>query len=146
MGKIEENLIAPCGMNCAVCSGYLSYKNQIPKKTGKIHYCKGCRPRNKECAFLKKKCKDNLKLLRGKVKFCYQCNYFSCDNLVRLDKVYKKNYGMSMIDNLKEIKGKGIEKFIEKQYEKYKCPKCDNLISTHSKKCFVCDKINSWKN
>ncbi len=47
---------------------------------------------------------------------------------------------MSMIENLMEIKEKGIDEFIKNQYKKYKCPKCNNLISIHNKKCFVCDK------
>jgi hypothetical protein len=51
---------------------------------------------------------------------------------------------MSMIENLMEIKEKGIYAFIKSQYKKHKCSKCDGLISIHNKKCFVCDKINSW--
>ncbi len=50
---------------------------------------------------------------------------------------------MSMIENLMEIKEKGIHEFIKNQYKKYKCPKCNNLISIHNKKCFVCDKVKS---
>ena len=26
------DLIAPCGMNCAICSGYLAYKNDVKNK------------------------------------------------------------------------------------------------------------------
>ncbi len=28
---MEERLIAPCGMNCAVCSGYLAMQNDLKK-------------------------------------------------------------------------------------------------------------------
>ena len=142
---IDPQLIAPCGMNCAICSSYLAYKNNIPRKKGKISYCSGCRIRNKQCAFLKKKCEDNLKLLRGEVNFCFECNRFPCERLSHLDQRYRKNFGMSLINNLNKIKEKGILTFIEDQYRKYKCPKCGNLISIHSKKCFVCGKVNSWK-
>lgn len=145
MELIDKQLIAPCGMNCAICSSYLAYKNNITRARGKITHCKGCRPRNKQCAFLKKQCIDNLKLLKGKVDFCYECNCFPCDRLKHLDERYQCEFGMSMIENLMNIKEKGIHAFIKNQYKKYKCPKCDGLISTHNKKCFVCDKINSWK-
>ena len=134
---IDPQLIAPCGMNCGVCSGYLAFKNKIPRSKGKISHCKGCRPRNKQCAFLKKICKDNQKLLKGEVNFCFECNCFPCDGLKRLNDRYVKNYGMSMIDNLYEIKEIGIDNFIKNQYIRYKCAKCDNLISVHNKKCFV---------
>jgi hypothetical protein len=53
---------------------------------------------------------------------------------------------MSMIENLELIKDEGLNKFIEKQYLKYKCKICNELISVHNKKCFVCEKIDSWKN
>jgi hypothetical protein len=76
MELINKELIAPCGMNCAICSGYLAYKNNLPKVRGKISHCKGCRPRNKQCAFLKKRCEDNLKLLRGEIDFCFECDFF----------------------------------------------------------------------
>jgi hypothetical protein len=145
MAMIKQQLIAPCGMNCAICSAYLAYKNNLPKARGKILHCKGCRPRNKQCAFLKKRCKDDLKLLKGEIDFCFECNSFPCDGLERLDNRYKREYGMSMIENLIEIKNKGIQQFIKNQYKKYKCPRCDGLVSIHNKKCFSCEKIESWR-
>ena len=143
MVNLNKELIAPCGMNCGICSSYLAYKNNIHRKL--ITNCTGCRSRNKQCAFLKKKCKDGLKLLKGEIEFCFECNYYPCENLTRLDKGYREKFGMSMIDNLNEIKNKGINYFIENQETKYKCKKCSSLISVHSKKCFICDKITSWK-
>jgi len=126
MVNLNKELIAPCGMNCGICSSYLAYKNNIPKKV--VSNCIGC-----------------LKLLKGEIEFCFECNYFPCDNLAKLDKSYRVKFGMSMINNLNEIKNKGINYFIENQEIKYKCQKCNNLISIHSKKCFVCDEITSWK-
>ena len=143
MVNLSKELIAPCGMNCGICSSYLAYKNNIKGKG--FPNCIGCRARNKQCAFLKKRCMDNLKLLKGEIKFCFECNYYPCDALKRLDNRYRQRFGMSMIDNLNEIRDKGMDHFIENQYKKYKCPKCDNLISVHSRKCFNCDKIKDWK-
>ena len=143
MVNLNKELIAPCGMNCGICSSYLAHKNSIPRKV--VSNCIGCRARDKQCAFLKKKCRDDLKLLKGEIEYCFECNYFPCEYLVKLDKSYRIKFGMSMIDNLNEIKKKGIDVFIENQENKYKCPKCNNLISVHSKKCFACDKITNWK-
>ncbi len=145
MPKIDPQLIAPCGMNCAICSGYLAYKNQ-PRFKGIMAHCRGCRPRNKLCAFVKKRCADNLKLLHGEVNFCFECDCFPCEALKRLDAKYRRDFGMSMIDNLVEIRENGLEKFLEKQHHKYACQRCGELISVHSKKCFNCDEIKSWKN
>jgi hypothetical protein len=47
--EIREKLIAPCGMNCGICSGYLASKYDIESKGIKMPYCIGCRPRDKKC-------------------------------------------------------------------------------------------------
>ncbi|TET46059.1 MAG: DUF3795 domain-containing protein [Dehalococcoidia bacterium] len=144
MQAIATKLAAPCGMNCAICSGYLAYKNH-PRFKGIVSYCRGCRPRNKQCAFLKKRCADNLKLLAGEVNFCFECNCFPCEGLKHLDARYRREFNMSMIENLMEIKENGLDGFLEKQYQKYACQRCGDLISVHSQKCFSCDEIKDWK-
>ena len=131
----ETKLIAPCGMNCTICSAYLARENDL-KKTG-IHrkYCTGCRPSKKHCN-LKENC---LLLKENKIKYCYECPDFPCPRLKRLDKRYREKYHMSMIENNKRIKETGIDKFIEEQNEKWGCPKCDGMISCHNGLCFKCD-------
>lgn len=143
MKNLNKELIAPCGMNCGICSNYLAYKNKMKGKG--LPNCIGCRPRNKQCSFFKKTCKNDLKLLKGEIEFCFECSYYPCETLIKGDKSYRKRYGMSIVDNLNEIRDKGINDFIESQEKKYRCEKCDNLISIHSKKCFNCDKITDWK-
>jgi len=142
MKGFDKDLIAPCGMNCGICSAYLAYSRKIPRKKGKIIHCIGCRPRNKQCAFLKGYC---TKLRDSKIGFCFECSDFPCYQLSRLDERYKKNFGMSMIENLKEIRSEGIQEFLKNQREKYRCPKCGGVICIHNKKCFDCEKIESWK-
>jgi len=131
----KTDLIAPCGMNCTVCGSYLALINDIKNKGIKIPYCSGCRPRNKKCAFLKKRCEL---LINDNVRFCYECEKFPCANLERIDKRYQSFYRMSMIENLKFIKENGIEKFIEKENQKWKCPECGGTISCHNGICFEC--------
>ena len=140
----KTDLIAPCGMNCAICANYLAYKNDIKSKGLKMPYCIGCRPRNKKCAFIKKKCEL---LLKNNVEFCHECEKFPCDNLQKLDKKYRPLYRMSMIENLKFIKENGIESFLEKENKKWKCPECGGTISCHNGICFKCglDKLKRRK-
>jgi len=138
----EADLIAPCGMNCGLCSGYLAYANNLEKKRGKIIHCTGCLPRNKQCAFIKKHCDL---LINNKIRFCYECPDFPCKNLQTLDKRYRTRYNMSMIDNLEFIRDNGIDKFLRQQSKKYKCPTCDGMICIHNGKCYQCQHIGSWK-
>jgi hypothetical protein len=58
-----------------------------------------------------------------------------------MDKRYRKNYQMSVVENLSAIKQHGASKFQEMQTQKYSCPKCDGVISVHNRKCFQCDHI-----
>jgi len=140
--NVSEELIAPCGMNCALCSGYLAYKNKLPKLRGKIHYCQGCRPRNKKCAWLKGHCE---KIGNGKFEFCYQCERFPCQRLQHLDERYRRKYEYSMVENLKQIKKEGLETFINSEESRYRCPKCKGMICVHNKKCYHCQKIKNWR-
>jgi hypothetical protein len=133
---IDPVLIAPCGMNCALCAGYLALKNDLKSKGIKLINCPGCRPRNKKCAFLKGHCS---KLSNGKVTFCFECASFPCNRLRTIDKRYRSRYRMSMIENLNSIKENGMEKFLHDQEETWKCQKCGKLICCHNGLCFNCD-------
>jgi hypothetical protein len=132
----DEELIAPCGMNCSICSGYIALKIDIKNKGVGIPYCPGCRPRDKKCAFLKKHCKL---LMNHKIRFCYDCEQFPCDRLKGLDMRYRSLYHMSMIENLEFIKKIGMKNFLEKEKNKWKCPSCGGMICCHNGLCFKCD-------
>jgi hypothetical protein len=133
---ISEELIAPCGMKCAICSRYLAYFNKLKRSQ-----CVGCRPRNKRCTYLFGKCAGINKSSNENTAFCFKCRQYPCKRLNHLDERYRNNYGMSPIDNLEFIKNNGITKFIKDQYKKHRCLKCGSLISTHNGKCFKCQKI-----
>jgi hypothetical protein len=134
---ISKELIAPCGMNCAVCSRYLSYANNLKKSK-----CSGCRPRQEKCTYLYGKCAgiNNNKITKN-AKYCIECDKYPCKQIDRIDKRYKTNYKMSMKENLENIKKNGINTFVKEQYEKYKCSDCGSLISIHNNRCFKCNKI-----
>jgi hypothetical protein len=139
---MKPELVAPCGMNCNVCSGYLAYSHHLPKKRGKIHHCEGCLPGEKNCAFLKRRC---AKIGDRRIRFCFECDGFPCERLETLDARYRKKYGVSLIGNLREIKESGINDFLVRQKKAFKCDRCDGVVSIHNGKCYRCDKIESWK-
>jgi hypothetical protein len=132
---MNAGLIAPCGMNCSICSRYLALRNDIRSKGIRMAYCRGCRPRNRKCAFLKKRC--NL-LLSGQIQYCYECIDFPCENLGKLDKRYRALFRMSMIENLQYIKDNGIKQFLDREKVRWKCPECGDLICCHNGICFNC--------
>ena len=128
---MNVKLIAPCGMNCGLCVGYLREKNPCPgcrsMGVSKPTYCKTCIVKN--CLILK----------NNKLKFCSdKCDKYPCKRLRDLDKRYKLKYGMSMIENLNHIKTLGIKKFVENEDKRWKCPKCGKMLCVHRPQCLNC--------
>ena len=76
--------------------------------------------------------------MSGEVQFCYECADFPCENLCKLDKGYRTDFRMSMIENLEAIRENGMVQFLKKQGEKWKCPECGGVICCHNGICFSC--------
>lgn len=130
---ITSKLIAPCGMNCGICIGYLREKNKCPgcRKIGKDNsdYCKKCIIKN--CKILKEK----------GMKFCSdKCKKYPCKRLKNLDKRYKTKYAMSMLENLAKIKELGVREFVKNEKIRWACKKCNGTICVHKKHCLNCKK------
>ena len=133
---MKEELIAPCGMNCALCISYQFMEKDINQQGFHRTYCPGCIPRGKNCLHMA----DSCELMKhGDVRFCYECIKFPCERLRSLDKRYRTKYHMSMIDNLQQIRERGMEEFLIRQEKEWKCPRCNGLICCHNGLCLSCD-------
>ncbi len=139
----DLELVAPCGMNCSVCSRYLARKYDVNRKGLSMPYCAGCRPRDKKCAF-QKRCD----LLRNnKVRFCFECSSFPCGNLEPLDARYQKHYHTSFIENLTLIKQHSLAAFMERENAKWLCVQCGAALCCHNGICYNCsvDRLQTRK-
>ena len=129
---ISTKLIAPCGMNCCLCSSYTRDKKPCPGCRGddslKSKSCVACRIKNCE------------KMVDAKVKYCFYCDSFPCVRLNHLDKRYKTKYGMSMIANLENIREFGIRQFIRNEKERWRCPECGEMLCVHKAQCLYCQQ------
>jgi hypothetical protein len=132
---MEAALIAPCGMNCAVCGNYVAMALDLKKKGVRKGYCPGCRPRGKNCTFMNNSCPA---IGVGKYAYCYECPDFPCLRLKALDKRYRTKYHLSMIENLEFLKENGMDAFLEKEKEKWLCPECGGVITCHGGFCYRC--------
>ncbi len=136
---MDARLIAPCGMDCSHCSAYLNYKYGKINKAGKINIsCAGCRPRDKKCAPIIKRCE---KLREHEIDFCHECEDFPCEWVKKLEARYvKRGYPNSFIANNLRIKEIGEEAFQEEQNKRFKCPECGGPVSIHEGICYGCGK------
>jgi len=140
--NFSPELLAPCGMNCALCSSYLAGSIATPCGAHKMTTCAGCRPRGINCAFIKSDC---IQLGKGIVNSCHECPSFPCEKLRKLDESYRRKYSYSMIETLRMIQDKGITAVLAEQRERYKCARCGGVICIHNGKCYRCDEIKSWR-
>ncbi|MFA7253376.1 MAG: DUF3795 domain-containing protein [Patescibacteria group bacterium] len=118
---IKEDMIAPCGMDCAVCVGHLRIKNKCPgcKNGPTIPHCQKCRI---------KLCLDK------KGEYCSDCAKFPCTRLKSLDKRYREKYSMSEIANLEFIRDKGMDLFLASERRKYQSE--EGTFCVHDKKYY----------
>ena len=126
------SLIAPCGMNCAICMAYLREKNKCP----------GCRGNDIDKPVTRTECRIKTcgTFKNGNSRYCYECETFPCDNLKHLDKRYRTKYSMSMIENLNNIKKSGIRRFVRSEKERWACAECGRTICVHKGCCHRCGK------
>ena len=127
---ISTKLIAPCGMNCRLCIAYTRDKKPCP----------GCRGDDSLKTKVRITCriKNCEKIVNSKVKYCFSCDSFPCSRLNHLDKRYRAKYGMSMIENLENIRKFGIRHFIRSEKERWSCPGCGEILCVHKSQCLYC--------
>ena len=125
------NLIAPCGMNCAICRAYLREKR----------HCPGCRGSDAQKSKSAIRCaiKNCPEIQKSKAGYCFECTEFPCARLKQLDKRYRTKYKMSMLENLVFIEANGLSEFIEKEAVRWRCSKCGGTICVHRTRCSTCN-------
>ena len=139
--KFEEiNLAAPCGFYCGTCRHYLARAKGLLKEKNLKHGCKGCRIQDKNCAFIKKDCALTRK---HEIEFCFECDNFPCENLIKLNQRHYRDDNLRMIDDLRRIKKIGAKQWLKEQEEKWRCPKCGGNICVMDGECYDCgDRID----
>jgi len=133
--SIKTKMIAPCGMNCSICTSQFR----------EIRTCTGCNINSnnkpKYCSVCK--IKTCPKRLTNSYKYCFECDAFPCARLKQLDKRYHTKYGMSMIENLRNIQQKGIRSFVRNEKKKWLCFECGKLLCVHKESCVICGSKRS---
>ena len=128
--SIDTIMFAPCGMNCMVCYKHCYHKKLcagcLNGDTGKQEHCRKCKI--KDCV-----CQKGL-------FYCFECFNFPCKLIKNLEKSYNKRYQASLMENSKFVQQYGLEKFMQKQKERYTCSKCEGIISIHDRECSECQE------
>ena len=147
-----EILVAPCGLHCDICTMYRVYKDKNPdlwQDTPK-HFreqlgfqdtislkeatCEGCRS---DVLFeYCKNCNIRKCVLEEKgLNWCYECEDFPCEKLIDFQSYWR----MPIVENLREIKAIGVDKWLERKSKKWQCAQCGTKLHWFSfGKCPKC--------
>lgn len=125
---IDNNMLAPCGINCKVC-----YKHLHPKKS-----CQGCFLGEENKPEHCKKCAIIICEKRKGIKYCYECEDFPCKRMKYQEKSYSTRYKVSPFQNLSIVKKLGIHEFMKTEKVKWTCPNCEGIVSQHDRICSEC--------
>lgn len=129
--KLNERLMAPCGINCALCSAFLREKNRCP----------GCRSGSGETRSHFDRCVIlNCEFHRNNSEsFCINCEKFPCKRMKDLDRRYSKNHGVHIKLNMERIREIGLSAFFAEDLERNKCPECGGVLCMHNDLCYICE-------
>ena len=131
---LVPELIAPCGMDCGLCRVYVREKNG----------CLGCRAGDEDKAKSCLACsiRSCEAIQSGESAFCSSdCERFPRPRLNRLDTRYRAKYRMSMLENLRVIREKGVEAFVVSEQERWACPEYGGLQCVHTLECVCCGHV-----
>ena len=128
--KIDFTLLAPCGLDCAVCSRHVHGK--IP--------CPGCRARLDEPDSYRRKCVMRACTLERGYVTCADCAERPCKRVKTFRKRYMDGYGVDLSAIATAVLQAGAEPYLRADLAAHTCPDCGHLINLHYGVCSGCNR------
>ena len=129
-----EDMIAPCGLDCSLCTA--AHQKENP--------CKGCTgPDEYKREFCSTRCAIIQCMKKGqRYRFCDECSQFPCEFIHERENRYQSQYVLkeSPLTNLKNIRAHGMDWFLKQERQKWTCPVCGGVLSVHDGVCSKCGK------
>lgn len=158
---MDKNYDSYCGIYCGACDIMKSYKTGEKSKLAsfwnevflKKYYkkfgivcenkksyeikCNGCKSNT---LFINcDTCKIRKCAIENKIEHCLECSKYPCNFINELNSIksllphLKTNH-----ENMERVKSVGVEKWLEEQEKRWRCPKCSREFSWYSSKCSKC--------
>ena len=130
-----EDMIAPCGLDCSLCTQAHSKTAPCPGCLGsdadKPDFCSA------QCGIIN--CEERK---AHSYRFCDECPRFPCEDAQEREDRYQSQYPLreSPFENLREIRQYGMSAFLQRQKERWSCGECGGPISVHTGICGDCRK------
>jgi ribosomal protein L37E len=128
----DPKMLAPCGLNCALCKRALQ----------KERPCQGCRgPLAYKSNYCLTKCTIWIcAKLADTDGFCDQCPDYPCEQVMEKEIRYAETYPLteSPIQNLRAMRKDGMAAFLKAQEQQWRCVRCGATMCVHTGKCAKC--------
>ena len=128
-------MIAPCGLDCNICSQALIETDPCPG-------CNG--PDENKPEFCARYCGIILCSRRREngYQYCDECPEYPCADVMEKENRYTTQYPHreSPLENLRIIREKGMDAFLEYERQHWTCPGCGRPFSVHHRSCRECGK------
>ncbi|MBR1627828.1 MAG: DUF3795 domain-containing protein [Lachnospiraceae bacterium] len=129
----RAEMVAPCGLDCNICSQALLNFNPCPG-------CNGSDEHKPE--FCARYCGIILceKRRANGWQFCDACPDYPCEDVMEKENRYTTQYPHreSPLENLRMIRERGMDVFLKQQECKWTCKNCGRPFSVHDRNCPCC--------
>ena len=120
----RSELVAPCGIHCAICPLYLAGENHlllealVEKGVSREKLpCKGCRALEGRCPVLETPCETYACIASRGHDFCYQCQEYPCKKLNPASHRAEVLPHNTKVFNLGVIEHQWMEAFLKRSQE-----------------------------
>ncbi|HEY31720.1 MAG TPA: DUF3795 domain-containing protein [Dehalococcoidia bacterium] len=152
MRQDARKLVGICGLYCGTCQNYLAYQENDVEQLEKISQstnipmeeirCDGCL--SDKLFPLCVDCRHGFRRCAGdkKVTWCFQCPDFPCQRLEDFTGVHVVDgisHHANVIEDLRDMKERGIEQWVEKQERAGRCQECGKRLYWFARKCPSCN-------
>ena len=157
----QEHLAAACGTYCGACPAYIAKhsedeqirtKRQETSSSGPAKALKGIPPSSWMDGLLCDGCLSGGKLAahcqrcnirlcalkKQKMSRCFDCDELPCYRITDLVNMGRYLHRKEYLPNLKKIREMGVQEWVKKEEDRWRCPQCDLPMSWYDAECAGC--------
>lgn len=143
--KVNQDLLAPCGLYCGVCGVYIATKDDSEKFKERLSAVYNLPPEEISC----QGCLSDMRFLYCQVcpirtcaeqkgyQGCHECQDFPCGLIEDFPLPVGKRVILRAIPMWREL---GTEKWVAAEEERYHCPHCGYRLFRGAKRCRRCKR------
>ena len=146
-----EHLAAVCGLYCGACSLYRARRDDNPQRLEELVKtmserwqvkpeeidCDGCLAGGRLMPYCRQ-CKMRLCAAeKPEVTRCSDCTDFPCSLITDFNNDGMRHHA-EVLDNLRRMREIGLEAWLKKEEERWRCPQCGTPVDWYAQTCFRC--------